>query len=92
LEVIRRTARVDLVVTDQAMPQMSGMQLAAAIKVDWPNLPILLMSGYAELPSKTPFEVPKLAKPFSLDDLEDAVARTMEGKAITDRFGSSYRR
>jgi DNA-binding NtrC family response regulator len=82
---------VDLVVTDQAMPQMTGMQLAAAIKVDWPNLPILLMSGYAELPSKTPFEIPKLAKPFSLDDLEDAVVRTMEGRAIANRFGSSYR-
>jgi PAS domain S-box-containing protein len=91
LEVIRKTPHVDLVITDQAMPQMSGMQLAAAIKVDWPNLPILLMSGYAELPAKTPFEVPKLAKPFSLDDLEDAVARTMEGKVMSDKFGSSYR-
>jgi CheY-like chemotaxis protein len=91
LEVIRNTAHVDLVITDQAMPQMTGMQLAAAIKVDWPNLPILLMSGYAELPSKTPFAVPKLAKPFSLDDLEDAVVRTIQGKGITDKFGSSYR-
>jgi PAS domain S-box-containing protein len=91
LDVIRKTPHVDLVITDQAMPQMTGMQLAAAIRVDWPSLPILLMSGYAELPSKTPFDVPKLAKPFSLDDLEDAVARTMEGKAITHKFGSSYR-
>jgi PAS domain S-box-containing protein len=91
LEVIRKTPHVDLVITDQAMPQMTGMQLAAAIKVDWPNLPILLMSGYAELPTKTPFEVPKLAKPFSLDDLKDAVARTMQGKTIADKFGSSYR-
>jgi PAS domain S-box-containing protein len=91
LEVIRKTSHVDLVITDQAMPQMTGMQLAAAIKVDWPDLPILLMSGYAELPSKTPFELPKLAKPFSLDDLEDAVARTIEGTATTDKFDSSYR-
>jgi PAS domain S-box-containing protein len=91
LDVIRKTSHVDLVITDQAMPQMTGMQLAAAIKVDWPNLPILLMSGYAELPSKTPFDLPKLAKPFSLDDLKDAVVRTMEGNAITDKFGSSYR-
>ena len=92
LDLIRKTSHVDLVITDQAMPQMTGMQLAAAIRVDWPNLPILLMSGYAELPSKTPFEVPKLAKPFSLDDLEYAVGRTMAGKGIADKFGSSYRR
>jgi PAS domain S-box-containing protein len=92
LEVIRKTSRVDLVITDQAMPQMTGMQLAAAIRVDWPNLPILLVSGYAELPSKTAFELPKLAKPFSLDDLEDAVARTIGGKPVTSRFDSSYRK
>jgi signal transduction histidine kinase/ActR/RegA family two-component response regulator len=92
LEVIRKTPRVDLVITDQAMPQMTGMQLAAAIRVDWPNLPILLVSGYAELPSKTAFELPKLAKPFSLDDLEDAVARTIGGKAVTNKFDSSYRK
>jgi PAS domain S-box-containing protein len=92
LEVIRKTPHVDLVITDQAMPQMTGMQLAAAIRVDWPNLPILLVSGYAELPSKTAFELPKLAKPFSLDDLEDAVARTIGGKAVGNKFDSSYRK
>jgi CheY-like chemotaxis protein len=83
LEAIRRTPHVDLVVTDQAMPQMTGMQLAAAIRVDWPELPILLVSGYAELPAKAPFDIPKLAKPFSLDDLGEAVARTMERRAVT---------
>jgi PAS domain S-box-containing protein len=92
LEVIRKTPHVDLVITDQAMPQMTGMQLAAAIRVDWPNLPILLVSGYAELPSKAAFEVPKLAKPFSLDDLEDAVARTIAGNAVSNKFDSSYRK
>jgi PAS domain S-box-containing protein len=92
LEIIRKTPQVDLVITDHAMPQMTGMQLAAAIKVEWPAMPILLVSGYAELPTKTPFEIPKLAKPFSLDDLEDAVVRTIAGKAITDKFDSSYRR
>jgi PAS domain S-box-containing protein len=92
LEAIRKTPRVDLLITDQAMPQMTGMQLAAAIRVDWPNLPILLVSGYAELPSKTALELPKLAKPFSLDDLEDAVARTIGGKAVTSKFDSSYRK
>jgi PAS domain S-box-containing protein len=92
LEVIRKNPHVDLVITDQAMPHMTGMQLAAAIKVVWPELPILLISGYAELPSKRAFEVPKLAKPFTLDDLEEAVARTMHGTSTVDKFDSSYRR
>jgi CheY-like chemotaxis protein len=92
LEVIRKTPHVDLVITDQAMPQMTGMQLAAAIRVDWPHLPILLVSGYAELPSKTAFDLPKLAKPFSLDDLEFAIASTIAGRVTKDKFDSSYRR
>jgi PAS domain S-box-containing protein len=92
LEVIRKNPHVDLVITDQAMPQMTGMQLAAAIKVEWPDLPILLVSGYAELPSKRSFEVPKLAKPFTLDDLEEAVGRTIRGTATASTFDSSYRR
>jgi PAS domain S-box-containing protein len=91
LEAIRKTPHIDLVITDQAMPQMTGMQLAAAIRIDWPNLPILLMSGYSELPTKTPFELPKLAKPFSLDDLEEAVAKTIAGSALAKKFNSSYR-
>lgn len=92
LEVIRKTPHVDLVITDQAMPQMTGIQLAAAIRVEWPTLPILLVSGYAELPSKTPFELPKLAKPFSLDDLEGAVALTIGRKTTNNKFDSSYRK
>ncbi len=92
LDAIRRAPRVDLVITDQAMPQMTGMQLAAAIKIEWPKLPVILMSGYAELPATAPFEVPKLAKPFSLDDLEEAVAKTIAGNPTVDKFDSSYRR
>jgi PAS domain S-box-containing protein len=92
LELIRRAPHVDLVITDQAMPQMTGMQLAAAIRVDWPELPILLVSGYAELPSKSPFDLPKLAKPFSLDDLKAAVTKVIEGNLSTNKFDSSYRR
>jgi CheY-like chemotaxis protein len=87
---MRKTPHVDLVITDQAMPQMTGMQLAAAIRVDWPKLPILLVSGYAELPSTAPFDLPKLAKPFSLDDLAYAIARTIEGKGKGEKLTSTY--
>jgi YesN/AraC family two-component response regulator len=68
------------VITDQAMPQMTGLQLAAAIKVERPDLPVLLVSGYAELPTTSYFEIPKLAKPFSLDDLENAVVSAVKAK------------
>lgn len=93
LELIRKTARVDLVITDQAMPQMTGIQLAAAINVEWPKIPILLVSGYGEIPSGDQLRIPKLAKPYSLDDLRRAVeSLTSKGGGDPDElFSSSYR-
>ncbi|MDT8759227.1 PAS domain S-box protein [Sphingomonas psychrotolerans] len=66
--------RVDLLVTDFAMPEMSGAQLAEAAQAGWPDLPVLLVSGYAELPEGTAADLPKLAKPFRQDQLLRCVA------------------
>jgi nitrogen-specific signal transduction histidine kinase/CheY-like chemotaxis protein len=92
LERIRETVHVDLVVTDQAMPQMTGIQLAAAIRVEWPATPILLVSGFAELPSGSGLGIPTLAKPYSLDDLRKAVeALAQSGNRRQETFTSMYR-
>ena len=64
----------DVLVTDFAMPEMSGAQLAEAAQTGWPGLPILLVSGYAELPEGTAADLPKLAKPFRQDQLLRCVA------------------
>ena len=73
LDVLRQAEPVDVVVTDQAMPGMTGVQLAAAIRAEWPDLPIILATGYAELPPGTDPSLPKLGKPFR----QDALARTI---------------
>jgi PAS domain S-box-containing protein len=92
LELIRKAVHVDLVVTDQAMPQMTGTQLAAAIKVEWPDLPILLVSGYADLPAGDTLRLPKLAKPYSLDDVQHAIEALMAGRSgPAQSFASTYR-
>ncbi len=39
LEILRREPAVDLVITDHAMPQMTGAQLADAVHKEWPELP-----------------------------------------------------
>ena len=41
---------VDLVITDQVMPKIVGSQLAAMIEKEWPDLPVVIATGYAELP------------------------------------------
>jgi FixJ family two-component response regulator len=56
------------------MPNMTGTQLAEAIKAEWPNLPIILASGYAELPPGISANIAKLDKPFSLKNLAQAIA------------------
>jgi CheY-like chemotaxis protein len=65
---------VDLVVTDHAMPGMTGLELAERIRAKWPALPILLASGHAELPERAGLALPRLTKPFRRDELENAIA------------------
>lgn len=73
LEILRREKAIDVVITDQAMPHMTGDQLAAAIRAEWPNLPILLASGYDE-PGDPGLKLPKLGKPFRQEELARAIA------------------
>jgi PAS domain S-box-containing protein len=74
LDIIRRKDALDLVITDQIMPELTGSQLAEAIRAEYPDLPILLMTGYAEWPQEASPSLPKLAKPFSQEDLAQAIA------------------
>jgi FixJ family two-component response regulator len=61
------------VITDQAMPGLTGLQLADAIRAKRPHMPIILATGYAELPSTTDPSIPKLSKPFNQDALAQAI-------------------
>lgn len=78
LDILRRERSVDLVITDHAMPKMTGAQLAAAIKAERPGLPIILATGYAELPPGVDAELPKLGKPFRQQELMQAVAAAIQ--------------
>ena len=64
LKVLRQN-KIDLVITDQAMPRMTGLQLAQTIEKERPGLPVILATGYAELPYGTKIAHPKLSKPFN---------------------------
>lgn len=76
LEIFRARGNFDLVITDQGMPHMTGLELATRIRAEQPDFPIVLATGYAELPSGGS-ELVKLPKPYSLFDLETAVTRIM---------------
>jgi CheY-like chemotaxis protein len=65
---------VDLVLTDFAMPEQTGEHLAEEVLKRWPEVPVLIVSGYAELPEGMLHNLPKLRKPFREAELAAAVA------------------
>ncbi|MGO8088505.1 PAS domain S-box protein [Rhizobium leguminosarum] len=73
---ILRQQQVDLVICDHAMPRMTGAQLAQAIRSEWPDMPIILATGYAEIPEGAGIvDLPRLGKPFSQAQLAEAISR-----------------
>jgi CheY-like chemotaxis protein len=67
-----RDPRVRLVVTDHLMPGMTGTELAREIQAVRPSLPILIISGYADLDDVAP-DLPRLMKPFREAELSAAL-------------------
>ena len=79
-----RAGSFDLVVTDRAMPELNGDQMAAAIRSGSPHQPIIMMSGFAKLmrdSDEMPSEVDAvLGKPVRLKKLRKAIAEVMAKK------------
>jgi signal transduction histidine kinase/DNA-binding response OmpR family regulator len=71
LDILKSEQPLDLMVTDHMMPGMTGLELAAASREVRPSLPVLLATGYAELPEGTQLDLPRLAKPYHQDQLRD---------------------
>lgn len=69
LSLIEQHPDIGAMVTDYAMPGMSGIELAEAVRQLRPGLPILLTSGYAELPEDRANTFARLEKPFREDQL-----------------------
>jgi PAS domain S-box-containing protein len=63
----------DLMITDQAMPQMTGLQLIDEVRARWPAVRTILATGYAELPKGASQDLARLGKPFLQQDLERAL-------------------
>lgn len=78
LAILRRESTIELVLTDQAMPQMTGLQLIDEIKNGWPKLPVILATGFAELPPDIDPQQITLAKPFLQHDLAETVRAALE--------------
>jgi CheY-like chemotaxis protein len=80
--LIAETGRFDLLLTDIRMPLMDGIALALAAKQEFPELTIMLMTGYAEqrerAKSLEAIVSEVMTKPFTIADLRATVLKVIE--------------
>jgi two-component system cell cycle sensor histidine kinase/response regulator CckA len=87
LDLLRKgVAAFDVVVSDIVMPNLNGVELLLHLKSSHPELPVILMSGYAtaelaELGIAAPCGV--ITKPFPAERLVAEVQRCIKGAQTT---------
>ncbi|OWV81991.1 hybrid sensor histidine kinase/response regulator [Rhizobium sp. R634] len=81
LEFLADGKDCDLVITDHAMPGMTGAELARHLRSSSPGLPVILASGYAELSEDNGLgRMLRMTKPFTQEQLQAAMDQALSGK------------
>ncbi|ADZ68566.1 response regulator [Polymorphum gilvum] len=87
--LVREKGQFDLLVSDIKMPVMDGIALALQVARDWPAMPILLMTGFADQRERAngldALVHDVITKPFSLADIRQAVRDALGGVVRQDR-------
>jgi DNA-binding NtrC family response regulator len=87
-EAIARLEEQDyaLVITDIKLPGMSGLELLARMRMDWPDSVVIIMTAFSSISSAV--EAMKLGaedyigKPFQLDELAITVEKALERRSL----------
>ncbi len=77
LQMLASDQHVDALITDYAMPDMSGAELAAQAAALRPGLKMLLVTGYASFDQHAQIDLPRLEKPFGQNELAAAVSELL---------------
>jgi PAS domain S-box-containing protein len=83
LEALRQHAGFDLLVTDYSMPNMTGVELARIARMAHPELPVLLVTGYANIKDVGGSGLPRIDKPFGTHDLSRAIAEVLSRRLVS---------
>ncbi len=88
----RHDYQIDLLLTDVTLPGLYGWQLAEFMKLDYPQLQVLYISGACDDDISGLTGTPELVlrKPFRSDELERAVRISLDGAST--KVSSSYDR
>src|SRR6185436_14490339 len=83
LEALRSTGKVDLALVDVRMPDLDGLELLRAIKADWADLPVIMLSTYDNAPyvkrALADGAAGYLLKDATPEDLAQAIKVAMSG-------------
>jgi PAS domain S-box-containing protein len=77
LELLERDGRFDLLLTDLGLPGMNGEDLASRARAAWPDIPVIIASGYSPT-AQPPSGVQFVSKPYSSIDLQQALERARQ--------------
>ena len=83
LEIVERGDEIALLISDVVMPIMDGPTMVREARKTRPEVPILFMSGYAEEQLRKSIDIANVAflpKPFSVQELAEAVRKALSGK------------
>jgi PAS domain S-box-containing protein len=81
LRLMETDAQFDVVITDYAMPVMTGLDLASKIKQIHPDMPIIIATGYADLPPQVMLGFLRLNKPYTQEQLAQALEAVSHKKS-----------
>jgi DNA-binding NtrC family response regulator len=83
---ILRDRTFDCLVTDIAMPEMGGIDLAENVRVVHPDLPVVFVSGFVNIPrgpnGPLPDDAHSLTKPYTAEALTAAVRRAIRTRSL----------
>lgn len=86
---ILREKKIDLVLTDLRMPQMDGLSLSSEMRKDFPDVPVIIMTGYPSIDSAITALRQRVAdyiiKPFNINKLY----KTIEAEISEHKEGSA---
>ena len=92
LRLLKGGLAADLLITDHAMPGMTGIELVREVRRQYPKLPVLLATGFAELEGSEVVDVARLAKPYTQAELATEIARLLPvGRVGSDMHDAATR-
>jgi signal transduction histidine kinase len=89
LDLLNADPGIDIVITDFAMPDATGSQLATQIGLLRPGLPVVIATGYAELPGAPP-GLPRLDKPYRQQDLAALIEKLVARRPVTSGLAAPH--